>query len=321
MVGSLAYVRTTIIYGTPTYPVKLEVAGIEIFDGPMDPKNFGRQNDLPRLERFTTFWTSWHHVVNSDSPGGYGPLFALALVVAALFGTINGVVRRDPGRLFLGLIFWSTLFIPEHHVPRYATYILLPGVIFAALMGTGFADGKSRRAWAIALLLLQLYNTNRIYVHVNDALRWARHFHLPLMTRYGNRPIFDSVRRWNPAVSATPETRRALYGLMNDGETLVTAVQDLFAVHYDRDYRYRVEHRPAKPWAYGHNHILRPRHGIEEGGTWLEGLVRDGVDALLVYQDSAEDQTLRATPGRFTPVYTQSPDCGGQPVVIYRRVE
>ena len=59
-------------------------------------------------------------------------------------------------------------------------------------------------------------------------------------------------------------------------------VGGLFGLLYDPAHRYRVEHRPASAWGMWHNHAVDGDFG-KENAEWLESLLRDDVDAEIVY--------------------------------------
>ena len=233
---------------------------------------------------------------------------------------------RQVGWLILGLSFLSILVLPVHFVPRYGIWVLLPGAIFAARLGQGLEsatpDGRSLgRSWAAALLALQLCNAYFIHRCYDAAVRWYRSFDLQLRTEHRTRVVLDVQQRDIPE-GPTPETRRFVYEQMRDGETLVVATRGHFAMFYDPDYRYRVEHRPARVWGYFWPTPGDPHYAAEEAPAWLEGLTRDGVAMAMVYQGSPEDRVLADPASGYGLVYTQPADdlC---PVAIhvYRRAE
>ena len=139
-----------------------------------------------------------------------------------------------------------------------------------------------------------------------------------IVYQLGNRPVIDQVLTdypWSP----TPETRRELYRQMHDGETLISAVWGLGGLLYDGHYRYRVENRPASPWYYEFKAWDHLDHGTSEAPAWLAGLLRDHVDAAIVYTNSAEDKVLREPGSGYQCVYEQPARDEVRSIRIYRR--
>jgi hypothetical protein len=107
---------------------------------------------------------------------------------------------------------------------------------------------------------------------------------------------------------------------MRDGETLVAAVDGMSALLYDYQYRYRVEHRPARPWPFGFPAACNLDYGIAEAPAWLAGLLRDNIATAIVYTNSAEERALREAGSGYQCVYEQIANekvCG---IRIYRRL-
>ena len=191
--------------------------------------------------------------------------------------------------------------------------------------GDGFESGggaEGRRlasSWAAALLVLQVWNgffTVRCY---RAAVEWYRGHNVPLLTSHRTRAVQDLVQRDQPD-APTPATRRFVYERMPDRATLVTAVQCHHTQFYDPDYRYRVEHRPVRPWGWVYE-WPDPRHEhqpLPEGPEWVAGLHRDGVAMVMAYLSSPEDLALRPAESGYRLIYEQPPEDG--PVIrVYER--
>jgi hypothetical protein len=318
--GSIPYLLAWHKYGTPTYPMCVRVAGRVIFDGPMTASALSDASDLPIAERYAVYWTRWFDPVTPDSPGSFGPLFTLGMVPAALVCLVAQLRRIEHAWLLLAASFWLVLAMPSYHLTRYALYILLPGALCAMRVGKLLGSRQWQASWCGAILLLTLANVGLFGRCMFRAVQWYRSCGLSLLSEDRNRPLRNRLVR-QAEYTPHPDTRDALYGLMNRGETLVTAVHGFQGLFYDPAYSYRVEHRPARAWPYAHHHPRDRQFGCEHAAEWLAGLQSDGVAAVMVYKDSAEDQALRAEKSGYELAYAQPENQGDPVVLIYRRQE
>ncbi|MBW7905965.1 MAG: hypothetical protein LC135_10735 [Phycisphaerae bacterium] len=318
-IGAAPYVRTHLKYGSPTYPVRMSLAGLVVFDGPMNPKAFGRMNDRPLLERYSIFWTSFREPQNTDSPGGFGIVFATVLIFSSLALLVSVLHRFELNWAFLAVLFWSALLLPEFHIPRYAMYILLPAVLGLGRLLESLDDAALRRgaAWALAALSaygIALY-ADPVIVHV----RWQCAQLESAATRHRNRPVIEDYALGGRGLDGP--ARRALYGLMRPGETLVFAIYDFHGLLYDRYYTYAVEFRPARRWPYAHNPFAKPRFGEEDAAAWLARIQRENVGAVIAYKGSIEDLTLASPDSRFGVAYEMDAREGVPAIRIHRRAD
>ncbi|UCD30550.1 MAG: hypothetical protein JSV03_08815, partial [Planctomycetota bacterium] len=243
------YIRTWQKYGSPVYPIRLKVGNHVIFNGPIDTALFGRMNDRPFYERFVVYWVDWDEKLTTDSPGSFGPLFAIGMLVPTIVCLIMALYYVHRSWLLLVVVFWMVLLLPEFHVPRYALYILLPGALSAVWIGQSLHPRILSFSWCCVLLLLAIYNSSIFGVEIINAVKWQQSFNISLLTENRNRPIVDKVVSFNERTPA-PSTRQALYKIMKPGETLIGAVHGYQTLLHDPRYQYRVEHRPAKPWPH-----------------------------------------------------------------------
>lgn len=297
----------------------MSLAGLVVFDGPMNPKAFGRMNDRPLLERYSIFWTSFREPQNTDSPGGFGIVFATVLIFSSLALLVSVLHRFELNWAFLAVLFWSALLLPEFHIPRYAMYILLPAVLGLGRLLESLDDAALRRgaAWALAALSaygIALY-ADPVIVHV----RWQCAQLESAATRHRNRPVIEDYALGGRGLDGP--ARRALYGLMRPGETLVFAIYDFHGLLYDRYYTYAVEFRPARRWPYAHNPFAKPRFGEEDAAAWLARIQRENVGAVIAYKGSIEDLTLASPDSRFGVAYEMDAREGVPAIRIHRRAD
>lgn len=315
LLASVPYLRTWALYGSPVYPVRVAIGTTVVFDGPMDTTQFGRMNELPPLQRYAKYWSDWYAPINSDAPGTFGALFTLLVIPSAFVVTLVSIQRRNWSWLLPSLAFWLIVALPEHHVPRYALYALLPGAVMVGRLG----ELLGAAGWSVATtaLVLAFMNLHAIFTYADSHVRWANGFGAPLLTEARNRVVLDRVMADGPGGPA-PETRRALYAVMRDGDTLVSAISAFEALLYDPELRYRVEHRPARRWPYGGNRPSDPEYGAADAPGWLAVLLREDVAAVMVYSDSAEDSVLRQNGSGFHMVAEQPAGAGAARIRVYR---
>jgi hypothetical protein len=323
--ASIPYVRTWLVYGTPTYPVKLRVGPVVLFNGPMDTALFGRDNALPLVERLTRFWTGWFEPISTDSPGTLGPLFLLAMIPATVMATVaaaSGWRTRPVGWLIALAVFWMVPLTPEHHVPRYGLYALLVGACAIAWVGHRLEAGGeptrgAARGWVVLALGLSLFNVYLSARELKKMISWQAGYGLPMFTGERNRAVRDLWGRLN-AVSPTHATVQALQRTAKPGDLVATSVDGMMGVWYDGAYSYRVEHRPAAPWPYQFQGYTNLDHGLGNQAAWLARQAADRVMVAMVYKGSVEDRALEGTESGFELVYEQPAEDG--PVVrIWRR--
>jgi len=325
--ASIPYVQTWVVYGIPTYPVTLRLGPILVFKGPMDLSLFGRDNQLPLIERLTRFWTGWFEPVVADSPGSLGPLFLMVMLPAAAVLSVATLSSRRswcfPWLLALA-VFWIVPLTPEHHVPRYGLYALLVGACATAWLGQKLSEGgeptrPAANGWIVLVLALVVFNTWLSARSLMQGIRWQLGYQLPMLTPSRNRAIFDLFGGRLNNASPAPATLQFLYGAVPPGELLATSVDGIMAAFYDARYRYRVEHRPADPWPYGFAGASNLDHGIEHQAGWLARQQRDAVAFAMVYKGSVEDRALAGDGSGFDLVYEQAPEENAPVIRIWRR--
>lgn len=316
--AAIPYVRSWAKYGNPIFPVKVSIGSRVLFDGEVGVGDIGGAYSMPLLQRYSTYWCGWWYTpLSPDSPGSLGPLFSLAMLAAVLICSLGELRLRRRGWLMVIASFWLFVFAPQYHLNRYSLYILLPAALCIARLGKALISAELGGSWAFAVLLLAGVNLHVLGTQLYEGIRWQKSVGLPLLTEARNRPLVDRLQHSGPT-EPTPETRRELYRLMRDGETLVTAVDGLQGLFYDYKYRYRVEHRPARPWPV-RRRGLDLNHGAAEAPAWLASLQRDRVEAAMVYADSAEDSVLQPANSGYHLVYEQPPEKEGRAFRIYRR--
>jgi hypothetical protein len=310
-IGSAPYVRAYVKYGAPTYPVKLSLAGVVLFDGPLDPAGFGRMNDRPVLERYSTFWTNFREPQTTDSAGGLGLVFALAIVFPAMACLFALPYRFNLCWAYLLAIFWHTVALPEMHIPRYTIFILVPGAMCLARALQGGKESGFRSGGTLALAALAAYG---IAVYADPVIRHIRwQFAVGDMTTPARNRLIVEDYALDYAGLRGP-ARREIYKLMKPGETLVFALNDFHTLMHDPDYTYRVEFRTA------HDRNARQIQQPCDAGVdaaYVESLKRDGVRVAVVYAGGCEDVSLAAPGSGYHVVLRQDTPEGHPEIVVY----
>lgn len=154
LVTSFWYVRSWVVVGSPTYPVRVSVAGKQLFPGiqvggvypEKEIQHLGAQTTMPEL-RWLMY--PWQNTAVSEEDGTGLP-FALLLPGAAivvLARTVRGVTRRRPrdrGYIVLLVLTVGTIGIWWQVTSRDPRYILwLWGFVFA--IGASIVSGVGRR--------------------------------------------------------------------------------------------------------------------------------------------------------------------------------
>lgn len=351
--GALAivpYAMTWATYGSPTYPMRLRVGPVLLFEGPLGTENFGRFNTEGLLERFTLMWGSVRGAYdNIDTPGGFGPLFVLlgfascVVVLVALVlpqradrggrwwrGGWQWRVWHDPTRFgwaLLAGVLLANLAAPEHHVTRYTIATLLVPAACMAWLGDRLRDSALAKLHAgpagLAALTLALcaWNVQRFAQPIPAALAWQRAQGMELLGEHRNRDVWVRVARPHQ-YAPSGRTMAKLHELVKPGELLVSAViQDYFALYWDNDYTIRVEHHDCDPEGAQMYFDQTMNFAQERGLVWLEDLPED-AKVVVVYRDAPEGWAMREA-GRgfgFVLAYAQPEEDGGPPVDVYRRV-
>ncbi|MGD8452746.1 MAG: hypothetical protein PVJ57_13080 [Phycisphaerae bacterium] len=290
--ASVPYVRTYLTWGSPTYPMELKLGGHTVFKGPMKAPALEKMTDRSVAERNVTNWLDWGEPLTTDSPGGFGMVFAMALILAALVLPVTLVYRFDLHWAYLAVLSWSVLALPSFNHPRYALLILLPAVLSLGRLLAELSPGAMRKALPWALVGLTACGQYHCLRPMRNQSRWQ----LSLAdsadsSERTRRSVEDYAIH---GVGLDGPSRRRLYALMPPGGTLISAIYDFHGLLYDRHYSYRVEFRPARPWPYPHYPLSELTYGAENAAEWLAGLRADNVACVLTYGGSTEDTTLAA---------------------------
>ncbi|MCW5764683.1 MAG: hypothetical protein KIT68_01740 [Phycisphaeraceae bacterium] len=320
LAAACPYLVTWMRYGSPVWPIRLEVVGWTIFDGP-HPMGTLTPGHAEVVQRFAQQWTGWFAELTPDSFGNQGPLFGVLLAPAMLAGVAAAVVTRSAGWLLMALAVLSVFVGPQMHAGRYGLHVLMPASLFACWLGVSVPDRAWRTGLAALVGLLMLGNIAllaRGLVQQQERLHAATepHGQSPWTSRRNGVWLDSSAGpepRWPGA-----EARAAARESTPDGGLLISAVHGATTLLHNARYTYRVEHRPAAAWPIDLDKTRSPAFGSESIGAWVRMLRELGADTVLVYAGSCEDDALRTLGSGFALCH-QDRSAAPTSVRVYRR--
>jgi 4-amino-4-deoxy-L-arabinose transferase-like glycosyltransferase len=137
--GSFWYVRTWIEYGNPTYPFRVELAGVTVFDGRSPSDENPPPADIAEYPPAVRSLASWSHISSEyfydERHDGFGPTWLfLELPALAVFAAYCALHRRVV--LFNFVIPFVTIFVltPSNWWSRFTVLIVAPGAIALAFL-------------------------------------------------------------------------------------------------------------------------------------------------------------------------------------------
>jgi len=312
-VASVQFVRSWIVYGSPVWPVRLEVAGVVVFEGPMAAQQLWI---TAKGDWFGRWWTAIYKLfqtTSQDANGSLGLAFAIGVVPAAVVFAVWCVRRPTFARVLLTASFWYVVLVPVSTNLRYSMHVLVPGYIMLALVIQ--RARRSRRLGAAGPILALLVAINAadyartVVREVAEQLRAG----VSLIDPERNRMWYMRFMYVEPGIA--PEMHRVVHGLVRPGERLVYAVRCLGGLLYDPWFSYAIEYRSIEYSAQ--------RRGVRTGNptaarAWLDSLHQDGIAAVLVYTGSPEDEALAAPGSGFALVYDRTDGPPRWRVRVYR---
>ncbi|MCC7388296.1 MAG: hypothetical protein IT431_05965 [Phycisphaerales bacterium] len=312
MVAATPYVRSWVLYGSPLWPLRVEVGPWTVFDGPMAPEQLWITARGPWLERWGAAVYKLFQTTSQDANGAFGLLFAVGVVPAAVVFAAKTVRRPSALRVLLVCMFWYVALVPVSTNLRYSLHILPAGyVMLCALLPGRRSVGRGRVVTPVLLVMLAVNSADyarTVVREVGEQLRWGASLTDPVR----NRLWYMRFMYVKPGVA--PETHGAVHGLVRPGERLVYSVQALGGLLYDPFFTYAIEYRSVEYYAR-HNGIAVD----EAAGAWLSSLLDDDIDAVLVYAGSAEDRALGGAGTSFGLAYDQPDEPASRRARVYRR--
>lgn len=314
------YVQTWMRYGSPVWPIRLELFGMCLFDGPHTIASLTPGHG-DYLQRFSQQWTSWFNELTPDSFGNLGPLFGVLMVGPMLAGVVAAAVARKTGWLTLASLVVVVLAGPQLHAARYALYVLVPGCLFAAWAGGMIRD----RAWTTGLgalaFALQAGNCALLVRGVVQdqqtlAANAADAGEHSLMTARRNGVWIDAQTVRGDPRWPTAETRRVVRAMVPKGGLLISAVHGPTTLLHNAEFSYRVEHLPAAPWPLDFDVTQRPGYGLSNTPAWMRVALL--ADAVLAYRGSAEDWAMQQRRDWFELAFEQDARSGPAVIRLYR---
>jgi hypothetical protein len=313
LVAATPYVRSWVLYGSPLWPLRVEVGPWTVFDGPMAPEQLWITASGPWLERWGAAVYKLFQTTSQDANGAFGLLFAVGVVPAAVVFAARTLRRPSTLGVLLVCMFWYVALVPVSTNLRYSLHILPVGyVMLCALLPGRRSAGWGRVATPVLLVMLAVNCADygrTVVREVGEQLRWGASLTDPVR----NRLWYMQFMYVKPGVA--PKTHGTVHGLVRPGERLVYSVQALGGLLYDPFFTYAIEYRSVEYFAR-HNGIAVD----EAAGAWLSSLLDDGIDAVLVYAGSPEDRALGGEASAFGLVYDQPDEPPSWRARVYRRI-
>ncbi|MGD8453886.1 MAG: hypothetical protein PVJ57_18885 [Phycisphaerae bacterium] len=323
--GCHQYIGNWIAHGNPVYPLRVSIAGVEVFGGTIDPAGFGSGaqstfGDVQQMrpwQRFLTAWSDFRQPLTMDSLGSFGPVFLLAVLVPFVIFVARGLWRRQSWPVTLGLMFGVGLFTPAF-VPRY-------GLSLAVIAVVGAADTLARlsaRWWTHAqriVVVLCVLGAVASGASIFSNLRWIIREaggSLPLRSR--NAFLYEKHTAGLPS-HCSPELTRYLHEHSGAGDTLAWNVMTFHGLLWNPRYTNRVIHLPGTPrdiWP-----ARGPGPSPAEIDDWCARLSRLHAKHVLVYANSPYADCLRQ--GRVPGYHLGFADPADRPyaMIVFARDE
>lgn len=288
------YLATWARYGSPIWPIRLEVGGLVVFDGPHAISSLTPAHEQ-FLPRFGIQWSSWLAPLTPDSPGNLGPLFAIVLLAPTLAGAIGVVLggRASPfGLWMLGAIVAVIFVGPQLHAGRYGLYLLAPAAVFTAMLLSQIRDARWMSGVGVLVGLLMGAN---VALWVSGLHRQHETSHAgagePANPLVRNKPWQGAGGAWDPRWPS-PDLRATVRTLVPPRGLLISAVHGATTYLHDDRYSYRVEFRPMAPWPLDFNKVMAPDLGAENEAQWAAMIRELSPAVVLAYEESSEAKAL-----------------------------
>lgn len=323
-VAAIPYVRSWVLYGSPTWAVQLRMGPWVLFDGPFDYEHLRGHAQGSWLARWWTAAYKLFQNVSQDSNGGFGVAFAAGVVPGVIAATLAWF-RRPRQALAIALaVFWVYAASPVASTLRYSIPMLAAGypIAFALAerstraVSVGRRRVQTRRVLACVLLVAALANAFEYLRITLREFREQRAHGVSLLDPERNRRWYEQYDWIKPGLA--PGAFRAVQERVGTDERLAYCVMTIPAFLYDPAYRYAIEFRSIAHYA---RRKLGARAESAEAvaSAWLRSLVDDRIDCVLVYRGSSEDAALSSARDRFEVSLDQA-DIPERGVRLYRAV-
>lgn len=319
--ASAAYIRSWVLYTSPTWPVRISFGDLVIFDGPLVQERLMITAHGPWLPRWGTAIYKVFNTVSQDANGSFGLLFGIAVIPAAIVFAARAVARPDFNRVLLAASFWVLAIIPVATNLRYSLHALPVGYAMLLWTAAGLRQWRRRRGkrghapivvGAVVLLLLVtnvVDYARTVAKEVAEQVRWGA----SLVRPERNRLWYSQFMYVEPGMA--PEVHSVVYRTVTPGGRLMYAVGTLSGLLYDPAYTYAIEYRSIGHWRERGGRGSVGASG-DESRLWIDSLVRDGATEVLVYRGSPEDAAAAAA--GFELVYDQGENGRWPGVRMYR---
>jgi hypothetical protein len=310
--ASIPYVRSWVLYGSPLWPLRVEIGPWMLFEGPMAPEQLWITAQGSWAERWGAAIYKLFQTTSQDANGAFGLLFAVGVVPAAVVFFARTLRRPTLLGVLLAGMFWYVAIVPVSTNLRYSLHLLPVGYVMLALLLPDRPAGRGRRLITPVLMVMLAINAadyaRTIVRETSAQLRWG----VSLTDPARNRLWYMQFMYIEPGIA--PETHEVVHRLVRPGERLVYSVHALGGLLYDPFFTYAVEYRSIEYFL----ERTRGERADDPGPSWLRSLRADGIDAVLVYAQSREARVLGAPGSPYELVYDQPDEPPSRRVHLYR---
>ena len=314
LVAATPYLRSWVLYGSPFWPLHVTVGPWTIFDGPMAVEQLWITARGSWPERWGAAVYKLFQTTSQDANGAFGLPFAVGVVPAAVVFAARTLRRPSALGALLVCMFWYVAMVPVSTNLRYSLHILPVGYVMLCTLLPGRRAGGWGRLVTPTLMVMLAVNSadygRTVVREVTEQLRWGASLTDPVR----NRLWYMQFMYVEPGIA--PRTHGAVHELFRPGERLAYSVQALGGLLYDPFFTYAVEYRSIEYFA--RHHGVTGNEGTQ-ARSWLDSLVADDIDAVLVYAGSPEDYALGNEASAFALVYDQPDEPPSWRARVYRR--
>ena len=311
------YVRNWVNHGNPLYPIRLEIGGKLIFDGPHPPVTTAgisahtRMTHLKRdsiVHMYYGAWTDWFNALTEDSLGSVGPVLLICVLAPSIARLVLGVRRRDRGVIALGVVVVVVSLIPGAFLPRYGLAMLAVLVALAVSLFSTMPS-ETRSALHATAVLFSLAGCAMSALTIGAV---------------ASQPLIDweKVTMGDPDYPL-PETIAAIHKYSKRGEMLAWSIQTLNALLWNRDYSNRIIFVPGTTgdlYPSAPSGLAKPTDS--ELAAWTDHIRRLRPDDIVLYSGTAYADVIRSgAAGLYQVLYAEPQERGKYQVVLFSRVK
>jgi hypothetical protein len=275
------YGRNLLVYGDLLYPVKVVIAGITLVPGVISADMLiadSQPEILATAGFFKTLFLNFYQegsVRYDMSPGGFGPLWAWIMVPSMIPSLFFWLKEKSWEKLSFFIVFWIIFLLsPGNWWLRYVFALVFTGILAFAEVATKVQKKK----WLFFLLMASVFSLT-----ILTFLQSAKPFFLTkeyFSTKIASPTQADYSYRYGEIYKHIAEVAQK--------DTIIAYDSSWFVIYplWNQQRSNTVIHIPVQK-------------------NWLEVLISNDVDYLVVKSDSPEYQFIQLQPEPFTLLFEE----------------